>query len=180
MRIREAKPTDALGIAKVHVDSWRETYVGIVPDEYLARLSYKQREQVWQNLITTAPKRGADVLVVEYDEGRIVGFADGGPAREEVSSYESELYAIYILKKHQGKGLGTQLVSLITQRLLKDGMNSMMLWVLSRNPYHHFYEALEGERFKRRYVVIGGAKFLELAYGWSDIRLLATANSSVS
>lgn len=32
MRIREALPKDATSIARVHVDAWRATYRGIVPD----------------------------------------------------------------------------------------------------------------------------------------------------
>ena len=45
MLIREASPTDAAAIARVHVDSWRTTYAGIVPADYLANLSYTRREQ---------------------------------------------------------------------------------------------------------------------------------------
>lgn len=36
--IRKAVLTDAEGIAKVHVDSWKTTYANIVPDEYLDNL----------------------------------------------------------------------------------------------------------------------------------------------
>ena len=41
MRIRAAKPADAGSLARVHVDSWRSTYTGILPDEFLAGLSYR-------------------------------------------------------------------------------------------------------------------------------------------
>jgi hypothetical protein len=34
MLIREAFPTDAAALARVHVDSWRTTYAGIVPADY--------------------------------------------------------------------------------------------------------------------------------------------------
>ena len=33
--IRVAKASDAAAIARVHIDSWRTTYVGIVPQDYL-------------------------------------------------------------------------------------------------------------------------------------------------
>lgn len=33
MIIRKAKLDDATGIAKVHVDSWRTTYKGIIPEK---------------------------------------------------------------------------------------------------------------------------------------------------
>lgn len=44
-KIRKAVASDAKGIAKVHVYSWRTTYANIVPDEYLTNLSYENREQ---------------------------------------------------------------------------------------------------------------------------------------
>lgn len=70
IKVRKAVLTDAKGIAKVHVDSWKTTYANIVPDEYLNNLSYKCREQMWTN---TIPYGG--VYVAESNEGIIVGFS---------------------------------------------------------------------------------------------------------
>lgn len=35
MKIRIATIEDAYAIAKVHVDSWKTTYKGIIPDHFL-------------------------------------------------------------------------------------------------------------------------------------------------
>lgn len=43
MHIRRATETDAAAIARVQVDSWRSTYKGIVPEQHLISLSYKER-----------------------------------------------------------------------------------------------------------------------------------------
>lgn len=51
MLIRPARMADADAIARVHVDSWRTTYPGIVPDDYLATMSYEQRSGVWQRIL---------------------------------------------------------------------------------------------------------------------------------
>ena len=51
MHVREANVPDATAIAKVHVESWRTTYTGVVPDEYLAQLSYEQHQQVWRDIL---------------------------------------------------------------------------------------------------------------------------------
>ncbi len=48
MRIREATPDDIPGIARVHVDTWRTAYLGIVPAEHLAGLSYERSEARWR------------------------------------------------------------------------------------------------------------------------------------
>jgi len=66
MLIREASLTDTAAIARVHVDSWRITYAGIVPADYLAKLSYAQREQFWCDLFSTPTPSGC-VYVAAHD-----------------------------------------------------------------------------------------------------------------
>lgn len=95
MIIREAIITDAFGIAKVHVDSWRTTYKNIVPDIYLNNLSYERREQLWNDNISKDK-----VFVAENEHGKIVGFATGGKERnEKFTNFHGELTSIYILKE---------------------------------------------------------------------------------
>jgi hypothetical protein len=48
MQIREATMADVAAIASVHVESWRTTYKGLLPDDYLANLTYAQREPRWR------------------------------------------------------------------------------------------------------------------------------------
>lgn len=97
---------DALGIAKVHVDSWRTTYKGIVPGTYLNNLSYSKREEVWRkNLLS------GEVWVAETDEGEIIGFSSGGKERSgNYPGFEGEVYAIYLLKGYQKQGIGKRLI----------------------------------------------------------------------
>ncbi|EIJ79685.1 hypothetical protein [Bacillus methanolicus] len=66
MKIRKAVLSDAKGIAKVHVDSWKTTYENIIPDEYLNQLTYEIREQLWNNIIPNG-----NVFVAENQEGKI-------------------------------------------------------------------------------------------------------------
>ncbi|BDP43188.1 hypothetical protein DAETH_31570 [Deinococcus aetherius] len=49
--VRPATPADAPGIAHVHVTSWRETYPGRMPEDFLARatgeVARERREGFW-------------------------------------------------------------------------------------------------------------------------------------
>lgn len=45
MIIRKANFNDISSIAKVHVDTWKTTYKGIVPNDYLESLSYKKQKK---------------------------------------------------------------------------------------------------------------------------------------
>lgn len=47
MIVREAKVSDATGIALVYVESWRTTYKNILPSNFLMNLSYKRREAMF-------------------------------------------------------------------------------------------------------------------------------------
>ena len=168
MTVRAANSADAGSIARVHIDSWRTTYAGVVPAEYLANLSYERRESRWYETLT-ADQHATSIFVAEQG-GNVVGFATGGPERDGDITYRGELYAIYLLEEHQNRGLGRQLVSAVARSLLADGFSSMLVWVLEDNHGARlFYESLGGELVGRKTVAIGGRDLVELSYGWKDI-----------
>lgn len=75
MLIKQASLADAAGIAKVHVDTWRTTYPGIVPQDYLDNLSYETHTQHW---ISWSSNPQMYVYIVEDEPGQIAGFVSGG------------------------------------------------------------------------------------------------------
>ena len=170
MRIRRALPSDAPEIARVHVESWRSTYGGIVPDEYLASLDRSERERVWRNLIADESQV---TYVAELPRDGIVGFLSGGPARMDDMPFAGELYAIYLLEQHQRQGIGRRLVGELCAWLLSKDLTSMYTWALEENPSRHFYESLGGIEFRRQTMTLAGQEVAEVAYGWDDISSLA-------
>jgi GNAT superfamily N-acetyltransferase len=92
-------------IARLHVAAWRETYRGLLPDEVLAGLDEDRRRAVWTEAIAAGNARIALV------EG--AGFASMGTQRDKLlaeEGYGEELFAIYILRAGQGRGLGRALL----------------------------------------------------------------------
>jgi len=169
--VRRAMIEDVPGIARVHVDTWRTAYAGLVPDEVLTNQSYKQREDIWQNILTTY----ADTNYVNVADvaGQIVGFVWGGKLRDETPGYSGELYAIYLLQNTQGQGLGRRLVEALLCDLIEQGHTSMLVWVFRDNPpARGFYEALGGQYVSEKTFELGGKEFVEVSYGWQDIRPL--------
>jgi GNAT superfamily N-acetyltransferase len=167
LRVREALLDDAAGIARVHVESWRATYRGIVPDQVLAELSYGAGEDYWRRVLTRVTDRDF-VYLAEDEQARIVGFAFGGPERTGDSVYTGELHAIYLLPDYQRQGLGRCLTLAVVDRLEQLGLRSLLVWVLADNPSRRFYEALGGQSVRAQQVEIGGAQLEEVAYGWLD------------
>lgn len=168
--IRAALPADAAAIAQIHIDTWRTTYRGLVPDAYLAGLSYQERTDAWACMLNEPRPHGC--VYVAEEAGSVVGFADGGPERSGDLVYGGELYAIYILRAQQGKGAGRLLTSAVAASLAQAGYDALLLWVLARNPAQGFYERLGGRRLRSQQIRIGAATLEEIAYGWPDIRTL--------
>ena len=177
MIIREAKLEDAEAIARVHVDTWRTTYQGIIPESYIAKLSYQKRKERWIEMLSTKIKEEKKhfAYVAENNTEKIIAFADGGLERSSDSIYQGELYAIYILDAYQRQGIGRKLIKKIAQKLSQSGLKSMLVWVLADNPASQFYQALGGQQVQQQQIEREGVQLTEIAYGWIDIKVLLAA-----
>ncbi len=169
-RIRDAQRSDAAGLARVHVDAWRDAYAGIIEQSYLDNLSHAEREGRWEGALASVDPSEFLLVAEVTPSAEIIGFAEGGPQRSGDSDYSGELYALYVLPGQQRKGVGRVLVEAVTERLVQSGHDSMSVWVLEQNPARGFYVALGGRRLGTKDVQIGTQTLVEVAYGWSDIR----------
>ncbi|MGZ3140964.1 N-acetyltransferase family protein [Lentzea chajnantorensis] len=130
MTIRKAVVSDAPAVAAVHVDSWRTTYRGHMPDDVLDALSVESRTSMWERLIPSG------TVWVALADDEVVGFASVGPSREPDATHE--LYAIYFLESAQGTGLAHPLAAAALE-----GLPDTIVWVLAGNQRaRRFYERL--------------------------------------
>jgi GNAT superfamily N-acetyltransferase len=167
--IREAHFTDAAGIARVHVNTWRSTYAGIVPAKHLAGLSYKRSERNHAKQLKK-PWPGSKTFVADAgDAGGIVGFAVGGHERDDHPVYKGELFAIYVTAQYQRWGIGRKLVIEVVKHLRTLGLNCMVTWALADNPFAKFYEKIGGTRVDEKIIDIGGKQLKEIAFGWKEL-----------
>ena len=175
-QIRAARTQDARAIAHVHVESWRTTYAGIVPETYLANLKESEREASWREWLTM----DVDVFVAEV-EGKVVGFVSGGVIREPVEGYDAELFAVYLLQSVQRRGVGSALLRRLALSLMARGFKSMVAWVLEDNVSGRFYAQSGAVRVRSKEMEVGGVMLPVVAYGWEDLGMIATGvgNGSV-
>ena len=165
--VRAARPADAGGMARVHVQSWQETYRGIMPDallddpEALAR-----RLRMWTAVLTDERYAADRVAVAEHD-GRIVGIAMAAPPRADPAQGREredgvlELHVLYLLAEHHGTGLGRRLL----QATVPDG-TAAALWVADPNQRAQAFYRAAG------FVPDGGTKVEE---GVHHLRLVRPA-----
>lgn len=169
MDIRRAGKADVGGIAHVHVDSWRETYRGILPQDFLESLSYERLEKFWAQRLA-GPQDPSKVYVLSPPTQEVVGFVGVGPERGNLDAYDGELYAIYLLAEHHRKGWGKKLFMRGAAALYQEGYGSMALWVLKDNPTRGFYEHLGGKVVGEQIIEIGDKGYLGVAYAWEELQ----------
>ena len=176
MKYRKAHHSDASGIAKLLVDTWRATYSDFVSERILQKRTYKNVEERWKSRIKELTEKDR-MVIVETQDGELVGISWGRTEKLNLvselinaSKFKGELMAIYVLENYQRKKIGTNLVFNVVEFLLKKKVQSMLVWVFKNNPAKNFYIHLGAVHLGDQYLDLDGEKYLESAYGWDDIR----------
>jgi ribosomal protein S18 acetylase RimI-like enzyme len=141
MQISPARISDAPVLARIHVDSWRAAYRGLIPDPYLERFTYQWREESFrQSLAANAEET---YLIQQNDQ--VVGLLTLGAARDsDVDvSRTGEIWGIYLLPNYWRKGIGKKVVQEAEAMLKSREYETIILWVLEKNQQaRQFYEAM--------------------------------------
>jgi len=108
MRYRIANINDLESLAKLHAESWRESYRGIFSDDFLDNGVLEERVDYWANRLSS-PKKN-QLVMIAADENEVTGFicAFG----DESSQWGTFIENLHVSKSVQGKGIGKQLMYL--------------------------------------------------------------------
>ncbi|MCB0880850.1 MAG: GNAT family N-acetyltransferase [Thermoleophilia bacterium] len=157
--VRRATASDARAIEEVRFAGWAHAYAGLMPaavfDDWDVGAWALRRAEAG-----VAP--GAAVFVAEDDGGAVVGYAAAGPCRDGGCGDWGEVWAIYVLPRVIGAGVGRALMNACLGHL--DGYPRVVVWTLRDNPIAHPFYARAG--FARdgasRRQVLGGAELPEV------------------
>jgi ribosomal protein S18 acetylase RimI-like enzyme len=144
MKVRDARPEDAPGIAAVHVASWNAAYRGVIADEALDALTEERLTGEWAAEIERPDAPGTNVAVLE-DEGRVTGYSRYGPSRDDDldPAAAAEVYGFYLHPGSWGRGGGRALMDHVLEDLRSRGFGTAVLWVVQSNARAQgFYKAL--------------------------------------
>lgn len=166
MLIRKANLDDAQAIAIVHIDTWRTTYEGIIPTEFLNKLAYDERKNSWEDNIMRVENV---VFVVEDEEGQIIGFADTSRRENNFELNSIDLTSLYLLKAYQGRGIGKLLMKTLFGHYKNQGYEKVYVDVLADNNTRYFYEHLGAKFVKNIKIKIGGKILDESTYVWESV-----------
>ena len=178
--IRRARPADATAIGAVHVAAWRSTYAGILPRDYLTRLSAVRQAAHYQAAI----RGGIGVYVAIHSDSDpassvIVGFATAGRARQGAGApADGEIETLYVLDDWRDRGIGRRLMRAAVDHLGEMACQAVFLWVLRDNPSRWFYARLGGRPAAETVIQVGGQDIIQTAYVWTPIDRLAEATAT--
>ena len=169
--IRQATFADAEAIARVHVQSWEETYRGILPDATLDARPVTVRIAHWRDWMS---RTGRWTFVSEGD-GEINGFACAFRNDEE-PGFDAILSTLYVLRSAQHRGVARALLRELAGELLHANVRSMWLLTLrDRNPARAFYERVGAELLREEPAPPSlGEGVMDAVYGFRDVAILST------
>jgi len=128
--LRVGVGADAGAVAAVQVDSWRATYVGLLPEAVLDGLSVGDKTEGWARVLG----EGGRHVVVAESGGRMVGFASVGPGRDaDLGGTTGQLTTLYVVDDAWGTGVGRALHDAALSRLADAGYRRGVVWMLSTN-----------------------------------------------
>jgi GNAT superfamily N-acetyltransferase len=162
--IRAATLEDVPILARIHVDTWRATYIGLIDQQYLDSLSYADREQTLARGI--AINSLSTRRLVALLDGEIAGFVIAGPKRGDDWPHSAEMYALYVAQSLQGRGVGSALYERTATWLKQAGHSGMIIRVLKGNTKSiQFYESRGARLMGAEPLTLGGAEYSEFVYG---------------
>ncbi|WP_434631990.1 GNAT family N-acetyltransferase [Chromobacterium sp. CV08] len=172
LALRPAHAGDVPSIAALHAASWRASYRGILPDDYLDQRAADERLALWRGRF----RRPSPPWVrLACWDGETVGFVCLLP--EEAPELGVYLDNLHVLPGQQGRGIGRALMAAAAAEAERIAPGRpLYLWVYERNADAcAVYDKLGGTVMERRVAdTPAGTRAVALRYSWADpARLLA-------
>ena len=165
--VRTPVVDDVKGMARVHVDSWRETYHDSMPHDVLYAPDFlERRERLWLSLLEEGNQDEYSVAVAELD-GQIVGIAMAGPSDDDDRQGEPELFVLYTYKSIHGSGIGADLLEAVIEPEA-----SVTLWVADPNPRAQAF-------YRKNGFTPDGSAVTGAEHGVTEIRMVRNVAHSV-
>jgi len=142
-----------------------------MPDIILQKTSLTGREKMWEKIFEDERQLN-NCWVAESSVDGVIGFVTICEGWEKQYPGYGEIVGLYLLKKHQSKGVGAKLLLTGLKELYKRGFKSVYLWVLKNNPTEGFYQKMDGKQDGEKVEDMYGEKITEVFYIWPNMKNL--------
>ena len=162
MKIRRATQSDLQGIATIHVESWKDSYSDVLPEEFMAEQIDRDLAEHWSELQI---QNGDLVLVAEEDS--LVGFV--AVWCRPIPFIDN----LHVRPSHRSKKLGSALIKAAAKELINKGHKTAYLWVFESNEKAiRFYERLGGVQKEQARKAVFGYEVLSRKIEWEDLAVI--------
>ena len=127
MLIRSAGTQDIEKIAELYVGNHKETYRGLLPEEYFAALTPALAREKWAAYL----REPGNKLWVACEGDRFLGFSAGTADRELPDTWL--LDSLHVVRAARGKGVGTALVHANGAHAVNAGFRRMSVCIVRGN-----------------------------------------------
>lgn len=169
LSVRTARPEDAADLARIYIESWQDTYAGVISHSLLGAMSPRTHTTRWQATIRSMEKHSGSVLVAEEPRFGAIGLCSLGRARDGGCGYDGEIYTLYVDPAFLGRGTGRALLTGAFEAFKDRKMRSCLIWAHARNNACFFYEAMGGRPVATRTTRLLGELTPEIGFGWKRL-----------
>ena len=140
---------DAQIISQLHIESWQNSYRGILTDAFLDEAIVDNRTKFWTQRLAEEPDEHTYLLIAERD-GKAIGFVCA--IKDEEERWGTLIDNLHVLSSAQGLGLGRKLMREAAGWIeQQDANGDMYLWVYKENRQARaFYEKVGGNPVEER------------------------------
>ena len=138
MKIEKAQIEDVKSIVEINIKEWKNTYKGIFPDKFLNNLTKKEEESIEKY------KNKLNEYIVCKINNKVVGFLRFGKNKKGYNDDYAEIYALYIDKDYQRKGIWTALINYAFENLTPN-YKYVLISTLLQNDANLFYKKIGGK-----------------------------------
>ena len=188
IKIRYAEAKDIEDMIDVNLKTWRTTYASIIDEDYLLE---REKDKERENRVKRDKDNFGRLEVegrkfykcVAIDNEKVIGTATYGKCRQEDRyglTNAGEIYAIYILKEYQQRGIGKKLINFAVNDLINENYDKVVIWALKDNPNVKFYKKIGGNSKLTRNIQIGKQTLEEIGFVYDDIDELLNSTKDMS
>lgn len=116
-------------MAHIKVDSWRETYAGIIAQDYLDSLSYDIQTERYQDSFDDY--RNCVLVAIDKKSNEVIGYSTFSTNENDYA--DSELVSIYLKPGFTHKGVGASLFRETIRNLKSYNKRKVLIWCIKEN-----------------------------------------------
>ncbi len=143
--IEELAVNNAEDYARVNVLAWKQSYKGIVNDNFIALINTEEEIQKTIEKLKNGLGNNRNIAFLLKVDNKPVGILRVRESKYDKYSDCGELGAIYLLDEVKGKGYGRILFQKAVEELKKMGYKKMVNGCLDGNPSNEFYKRMGGK-----------------------------------